>query len=233
MKRAFNAIVAAMLACVLCVGLSAARAESVYVKYRGEVDLSSFDCNYVTRSTFIRRVCYDWRNEYMLISLNDTFYHYCAIDADTVASLLSAPSMGEFYNTSIKGNFDCRVYPVPDYPVQPVAPANPNVYLPQSGSPGDHFGAIAFSTNSGLIGYSYNYGSGINAQNSAIHSCGYGDCTVVVVFTNTCGALAVGAGRRFGTGWAGTSEKAENIAMSDCSSRTTGCGVAQWACTTR
>jgi hypothetical protein len=233
MKRAFNAIVAAIFACALCAGPSLARAESVYVKYRGEVDLRAFDCDDITRSSFIRRVCYDQRNAYMLISLNGTYYHYCAIDSGTVSALLSASSMGQFYNANIKGNFDCRINQVPHSSAQPVAPANPNVYLPQSGSPGDHFGAIAFSTNSGLIGYSYNYGSGINAQNSAIHSCGYGDCTVVAVFTNTCGALAVGAGRRFGTGWAGTSEKAENIAMSDCSSRTTGCGVAQWACTTR
>jgi hypothetical protein len=44
----------------------------------------------------------------MLISLNGTFYHYCGIDADTVSSLLNAPSMGRFYNASVKGYFDCR-----------------------------------------------------------------------------------------------------------------------------
>ena len=38
---------------------SAARAESVYVKYRGNVDLDPFVCTEVTRSSFIRRVCYD------------------------------------------------------------------------------------------------------------------------------------------------------------------------------
>jgi hypothetical protein len=54
-----------------------ARAESVYVKYRGEIDLKYFDCTDITRSSFIRRVCYDSRQEYMLISLNGTFYHYC------------------------------------------------------------------------------------------------------------------------------------------------------------
>ena len=111
MKRASNVIVAAMFTCVLCAGASLTRAESVYVKYRGEVDLKSFDCADITRSSFIGRVCYDQRNEYMLISLNGTFYHYCAIDADTVTSLLSAPSMGQFYNASIKGNFDCRAGP--------------------------------------------------------------------------------------------------------------------------
>jgi len=45
----------------------------------------------------------------MLISLNGTLYHYCEIDAGTVSSLLNAPSMGKFYNTSIRGDFDCGV----------------------------------------------------------------------------------------------------------------------------
>jgi len=94
---------------------SVAFAESVYVKYRGEVDLKGFDCADIARSSFIRRVCFDRRNEYMLISLNGTFYHYCEIDAGTVSSLLNAPSMGGFYNTSIKGQFDCRVHRVPVY----------------------------------------------------------------------------------------------------------------------
>jgi hypothetical protein len=94
---------------------SLAHAESVYVKYRGEVDLKYFDCNEITRSSFIERVCYDPQNEYMLISLNGTFYHYCEIDDGTVSSLLDAPSMGRFYNANIKGNFDCRVNRVPEY----------------------------------------------------------------------------------------------------------------------
>jgi len=169
---------------VSCVSSSLARAESVYVKYRGNVDLSSFDCEYVTRSSFIQRVCYDRRNEYMLISLNGTYYHYCAIDAATVSSLLTAPSMGAFYNANIRGNFDCRINPVPnESSAAPIPPANPNVYLPQLGSSDDNFGAIAFSTNSGAVGYSYDYSSGLDAQQSALQRCG-SDCTVVVVFTN-------------------------------------------------
>jgi hypothetical protein len=98
-----------------CIASSMAQAESVYVKYRGEVDLNQFECTDITRSSFIRRVCYDRRNEYMLISLNGTFYHYCEIDAGTVSFFLNAPSMGRFYNASIKGNFDCRIHRVPNY----------------------------------------------------------------------------------------------------------------------
>jgi hypothetical protein len=89
--------------------------EDVEVKYRGKVNLAAFSCTDIARSSFINRVCYDTRNEYMLISLNGTFYHYCEIDNGTVSSLLSADSMGRFYNANIKGRFDCRTRRVPSY----------------------------------------------------------------------------------------------------------------------
>jgi hypothetical protein len=49
------------------------------------------------------------------IHLNGTWYHYCEIDADTVARLKSAESMGRFYDRSIKGHFDCRTHREPNY----------------------------------------------------------------------------------------------------------------------
>ena len=101
------------LALALSVLPSFVSAESVYVKYRGEVELKPFDCTNISRSSFITRVCYDRRAQNMLISLNGTFYEYCGIDPSTVSSLLSANSMGRFYNTDIKGRFDCRIYPIP------------------------------------------------------------------------------------------------------------------------
>jgi hypothetical protein len=91
------------------------RSEVVQVKYRGEVDLKSFSCADVTQSSFIKRVCYDRMNEYVLISLNGTYYHYCEMPDAIVSSLMSAESMGRFYNASIKGHFDCRTRKVPAY----------------------------------------------------------------------------------------------------------------------
>ena len=82
-----------------------ADSETVDVKYRGLVNLAPFKCNQVTRSSFIRRVCYDEKNNYMLIQLKDTWYHYCEIDPVTVSGLLAAPSMRRFYNASIKGSW--------------------------------------------------------------------------------------------------------------------------------
>jgi hypothetical protein len=93
----------------------AAPLETVQVKYRGPVDLGPFDCTDVTRSSFIHRVCFDKANSYMLINLAGTYYHYCEIDSGTVATLMSAESMGRFYNSAIKGRFDCRTHRVPAY----------------------------------------------------------------------------------------------------------------------
>ena len=92
------------------------RAETVDVKYRGTVDLAPFKCTWIDRSSFIRRVCYDAANSYMVVKLNETYYHYCDIDGATVDAFNAADSMGRFYNASIKGYFDCRTGHVPTYP---------------------------------------------------------------------------------------------------------------------
>jgi hypothetical protein len=92
-----------------------ASAETADVKYRGEVNLAPFKCTDITRSSFVRRVCYDRDNSYMLINLNGTYYHYCEIDDGTVSELLQAGSIGTFFNANIKGHFDCRTHHVPNY----------------------------------------------------------------------------------------------------------------------
>ena len=102
--------------------LAAAEVHSgtVDVKYRGAVDLKSFACTDTPRSSFIQRVCYDKAQSYMLINLRGTFYHYCELPAATCDALMAAPSMGQFYNQSIKGTgsdgpYDCRTHRVPSY----------------------------------------------------------------------------------------------------------------------
>jgi KTSC domain len=99
------------------VGIAATkiRSEVVQVKYRGEVSLASFDCTSGDRSSVVKRVCYDRGNQYMLINLSGTYYHYCEIDNGTVTALISAESIGRFYNSAIKGRFDCRTHRIPDY----------------------------------------------------------------------------------------------------------------------
>ena len=95
--------------------ISPAHAESVNVKYRGIVNLGPFKCEDVSRSSLANRVCYDGREQYMIINLQGVYYHYCEIDAATVGQLLKADSMGRYFNASIKGKFDCRSKTVPSY----------------------------------------------------------------------------------------------------------------------
>jgi hypothetical protein len=94
-----------------------AHAEIANVKYRGLVDLKPFMCT-DTVSSFVHRVCYDKTNSYMLILLRDTWYHYCEIDEKTVVSLVTAESVGRYYNANIRGTgndgpFECRTHKVP------------------------------------------------------------------------------------------------------------------------
>jgi hypothetical protein len=96
-----------------------AHAETVDVKYRGQVDLKPFTCQ-ITKSSFVNRVCYDATNQYMVILLKDTYYHYCEIPKSTVDALLSAESHGRYFNANIKGSgkdgpYDCRTHRVPQY----------------------------------------------------------------------------------------------------------------------
>jgi hypothetical protein len=102
---------------ILLVASFPARAQCVDVKYRqgGCVDLKPFVCHDTTRSSFVGDVCYDKKNRYMLIKLQSTWYHYCSIPEAAVTALVTASSIGRHYNANVKGNYDCRINPVPVY----------------------------------------------------------------------------------------------------------------------
>jgi hypothetical protein len=90
-------------------------AETVDVKYQGKVDLDSFDCSPVKTSSLVKRLCYDAARLYVVVRLKETYYHYCAVDPETVTLWRAAPSLGRYYIKNVKGGqFDCRVNGVPD-----------------------------------------------------------------------------------------------------------------------
>lgn len=94
---------------------SVVRAETAIVKYRGPVDLSTFTCESINRSSVVKRLCYDPKEKYVIVNLTGTYYHYCEVPDAVVAAWLGAESMGRFYNANIKGRFDCRVLRMPTY----------------------------------------------------------------------------------------------------------------------
>jgi len=92
-----------------------ASADTVMVKYRGMLDLANLQCEWVTRSSLIRRLCYDKATQYVVVSLNGTYYHYCGVTPAIVSAWRSAESMGQYFNAAIKGRYDCRLSPPPPY----------------------------------------------------------------------------------------------------------------------
>jgi hypothetical protein len=58
-------MVKAATALVLLLLTAEVRSEIVDVKYRGPVDLKTFECRDINRSSFIQRVCYDKPQRYI------------------------------------------------------------------------------------------------------------------------------------------------------------------------
>ena len=103
------------IAAAVLVASSPAFAECVPVKYReGCVPLEKLECK-ATVSSFVHEVCYDKKNQYMVILLRDTRFHYCNIQSEVVSALIGAESVGKFYNTEVKGNFSCLNKTTPSY----------------------------------------------------------------------------------------------------------------------
>lgn len=111
----FAAFIAVSLAAA-----SWAAAETIDVKYYGKLDLAPFVCTDVTRSSFINRACYDKSKQFMVVQLRSIYYPYCELPSATFETFLAAQSMGQYYNTNIKGSgsdgpFDCRTHRAPTY----------------------------------------------------------------------------------------------------------------------
>jgi hypothetical protein len=93
------------LAFILALLFTAPRqdAEVVDVKNFGAVDLTPFNCQDVTRSSIISRVCYDAEGRRMLVQRHAIYQQYCDLPNSTVDALLNAPSMGRFFKINIEG----------------------------------------------------------------------------------------------------------------------------------
>ncbi|WP_415406985.1 KTSC domain-containing protein [Sulfurovum sp. CS9] len=107
-----------LLAVILLSGISiGAFANNIYVKYRGSVDVDNghFQKINLKNSSLVKNIYYDESNKYLLVRLKNTYYHYCSIPSSIVTQWQQSPSLGRYYNHNIKGNYDCRVNPVPSY----------------------------------------------------------------------------------------------------------------------
>lgn len=81
----------------------------VDVKYRNDpVDVSNFEYLNTSRSSWVRGAWYDAANQYMIINLQGTNYHYCDMPSSAWRSFKSTSSSGNHYNAYIKSSYDCQ-----------------------------------------------------------------------------------------------------------------------------
>jgi hypothetical protein len=99
--------------------IAEAGSETVDVRDRGTVDLGTFECRDINRSSLIQRVCYDRAQSYLIIDVKGVYDLYCDVAAPTFDSLMGAPSMGQFFNRNIRssasgGRYECRARRMPN-----------------------------------------------------------------------------------------------------------------------
>ena len=90
---------------------------NVTVKYRDDkVNISADNFEPLDKSdSTVKGAWYDGSNEYMIIKLSGTYYHYCGMPSSAWSGFKTASSLYGYYEDTVKGNFDCRVNPVPRY----------------------------------------------------------------------------------------------------------------------
>ncbi|PPQ20427.1 KTSC domain-containing protein [Bradyrhizobium sp. AC87j1] len=86
--------------------------ETVETGERQPIDLATFECRDISRSTVLQRVCYDRAQHDLVVATGGSYARYCGVAAETADRLLGAPSMGQFFNQNIKreapgSRYDC------------------------------------------------------------------------------------------------------------------------------
>jgi hypothetical protein len=94
--------------------------ETADVKDRGPIDLATFECHDINRSSLIQRVCYDHAQRYLIVGIGGRFDDYCELPQQTFDGFMTAPSMGQFFNRNIRGSgssdrYDCGTHRRPNH----------------------------------------------------------------------------------------------------------------------
>jgi hypothetical protein len=89
--------------------------ETVDVKDRGTIDLATFECRDINRSSLIQRVCYDRARRILIVGIKGSYDDYCGLPQQTFDGFMTAPSMGQFFNRNIResgpdARYDCRTH---------------------------------------------------------------------------------------------------------------------------
>lgn len=129
-----------------------------------------------------------------------------------------------------KGKFPVKKFATGAAAAVVAAGAALSISAPHAHAATYYYGAIAISTRTGNIGYTYDQPSSGVAQTRAVAVCGAGDCRSVVWFANACGAVAYS--RSSGTwswAYAGSRIGAQNRALN--ANGSAGARIVHWNCT--
>ncbi len=90
----------------------------IQIKYRNtpvDVGNKRFETLDTLGDTVVRIAYYDIENQYMIIKLNYTYYNYCGMPLSVWSSFKSTNTFESYYKDFIKGKYDCRLIPAPEY----------------------------------------------------------------------------------------------------------------------
>ncbi|MBR0697502.1 KTSC domain-containing protein [Bradyrhizobium lablabi] len=87
--------------------------ERIAVGSGNAVDLATYECRDIDRTTIVQRVCYDSAQRALLVAVRGTYQQYCGVPMETFDALMHAPSMGLFVNRVLRiagadGRYACR-----------------------------------------------------------------------------------------------------------------------------
>ena len=99
-----NAMIASITALFTQLLTAPITSETIEVRGGGAVDLATFECRDIKRSSLIQRVCYDRAQGKLIVAVNGVYDQYCDLPAATFESLMGAPSMGQFFNRNIRAS---------------------------------------------------------------------------------------------------------------------------------
>jgi hypothetical protein len=95
-----------------------APARDIDVKFHDDsvnVDNGNFVEMDLISSSLVKEIFYDESNQYLLVRVKNTFYHYCNIPQKYIHDWIHASSLGRYYTDIIKGDFGCIGKSIPYY----------------------------------------------------------------------------------------------------------------------
>jgi hypothetical protein len=101
MVRAFTALLFGLFA-------SPVTSERIDIRGQGVVDLRTFECRDINRSTIVQRVCYEAARNSLVVAAHGVYDQFCGVPPETYAAFMVAPSMGLFLNRNIRAAPDGR-----------------------------------------------------------------------------------------------------------------------------